>query len=1349
MSMLASVHAGKRFLISRASKSRKHGLAVMAMMLVFHLSLAGQSLASVAGCWNDITGMYTGDLAGTASAGAQSDATSASGNNLVVDGAWMIDVGADGSLLVGLGGGVTGAQPLIMGTGQVNMDTGLVDMFFSVPLIEDLLGDAAPFMGFFPGTGLFDCSGNFSFIIPDIGFTMNGSLNAAGAASGTWAFDFTTVVDTSLLNPNADPVLSASIFFSAGGSFSGDRETASAPASPVIRVSSKGTGTVSPTGDVAVADGGSQAFVFTPAGNCEVLDVLVDGASVGAVTGYTFDNVTADHTLEVLFGSATLWNGIPGVYTGDLQGTMTVPGRFMLNDVEIPFAPALTGTWMFNVGADGSLTVTLGGGLPITIPGQAPIPMDIVGTGNVDTMTGAAQMSFTVPVFGTYNGTGQLTCDRQFSFAIPDIGFVMSGTLNPDGSASGTWDFDSSFCFVSFSAGGLFDGGMKAPAGSLMISATVKGAGQISPAGLIAPGSVSPAYTFVASGDSQAYTFTPGSGCEVLGVLVDGVPIGAVTGYTFDNVTANHTLEVFFGSPSLWATVPGTYSGAFDGEARDPVLFPVEGTWRFTVDEAGGLSITVNGPSILGTFGTITGQGTVDPLTGWADIVYTIPIHGNAAGTGQFDCQGGFSFDVPGLGFSMNGQTQVDGGVTGSWAFDSSLFFVKIGASGSLIDSRKYSQPRTLTVTAIGAGKVDPFGVKNETRDIFVESGDATTLLFTAEGGCQVLDVIVDGASVGPVSDYAFDNITADHTVAVTFGSDAMWDNIPGIYTGTMSGNVSYAVMGSAAQNQVIDGTWTFDVGEDGQLDILIQGLPVVGDVRGTGRIADLRTGYAPMTFSLPALDSVLFGLNLLIPDNIAALIPPDVADMAGQVPRSLPGYGQFYCDNSLHFKMSFFGMTMIMDGVVGDDGSASGTWDVSSAGLFVAIDGQGEYHTNLVPPPPPDVSLLDPDNDGLTNGEEAVLGTNPFTADTDGDGMKDGWEADNGLNPLVADADGDPDGDGLINWYEYQRGTDPNALTAGPGIPLPVAPRDDDGGEDEPLSPPLIVTYRDGFGGELHAASVWQVSLDAAFSQVIFEATSETALLEMLLPGALLAPDTVYNWRAQFIDTDNWEWKWCDPVSFTTGPAVFEDVNGNNVADDREVTDETDLNGNGVPDGEEDLFRVLPGQGAGEVGLEFGLGFQALEYLDVIDPGDLPREDRPLGRDFPYGLISFRLTVENPGDTATVTFYFPEPLPEGTVWYKYDTVNGWRDFSAWARFSEDRRSVVLTLVDGGAGDADGVVNGVIVDPSGPATVSAAVTDPPADGTDNPTSDTGTPTPNDGGGGGGGGSCFISVASGW
>jgi transglutaminase-like putative cysteine protease len=65
------------------------------------------------------------------------------------------------------------------------------------------------------------------------------------------------------------------------------------------------------------------------------------------------------------------------------------------------------------------------------------------------------------------------------------------------------------------------------------------------------------------------------------------------------------------------------------------------------------------------------------------------------------------------------------------------------------------------------------------------------------------------------------------------------------------------------------------------------------------------------------------------------------------------------------------------------------------------------------------DADCLSDDDDGDGIADEDVAGW-----DTDGDGMPDGWEAANGLNatnPSNADGPfGDPDGDGLINLYEY-----------------------------------------------------------------------------------------------------------------------------------------------------------------------------------------------------------------------------------------------------------------------------------------------------------------------------------------
>jgi len=49
-----------------------------------------------------------------------------------------------------------------------------------------------------------------------------------------------------------------------------------------------------------------------------------------------------------------------------------------------------------------------------------------------------------------------------------------------------------------------------------------------------------------------------------------------------------------------------------------------------------------------------------------------------------------------------------------------------------------------------------------------------------------------------------------------------------------------------------------------------------------------------------------------------------------------------------------------------------------------------------------------DSDGDGLTDAEEAVLGTDPANIDSDGDTLTDGQEIELGTDPLLLDTDGD-----------------------------------------------------------------------------------------------------------------------------------------------------------------------------------------------------------------------------------------------------------------------------------------------------------------------------------------------------
>ncbi|KAA3637779.1 MAG: hypothetical protein DWP97_00180 [Calditrichaeota bacterium] len=73
---------------------------------------------------------------------------------------------------------------------------------------------------------------------------------------------------------------------------------------------------------------------------------------------------------------------------------------------------------------------------------------------------------------------------------------------------------------------------------------------------------------------------------------------------------------------------------------------------------------------------------------------------------------------------------------------------------------------------------------------------------------------------------------------------------------------------------------------------------------------------------------------------------------------------------------------------------------------------------------------ILDTDGDGLTDAEEAILGTDPTLTDTDGDGIDDFTEVGSVASPNDSDGDGtidaldpDDDGDGVLTLVEYPLG--------------------------------------------------------------------------------------------------------------------------------------------------------------------------------------------------------------------------------------------------------------------------------------------------------------------------------------
>ena len=155
------------------------------------------------------------------------------------------------------------------------------------------VASANPTSGSAPLTVNFDGGGSFD---PDGGAIVSYSWDFGDGATGSTSPDSHTYNSpstyTAVLTVTDDE-----------GSTASDSVTITVDST--ITATAGANGTITPSGSVAVNYGSNQTFTITPNTGYSITDVLVDGVSVGAVTTYTFSNVTANHTISASFAASS------------------------------------------------------------------------------------------------------------------------------------------------------------------------------------------------------------------------------------------------------------------------------------------------------------------------------------------------------------------------------------------------------------------------------------------------------------------------------------------------------------------------------------------------------------------------------------------------------------------------------------------------------------------------------------------------------------------------------------------------------------------------------------------------------------------------------------------------------------------------------------------------------------------------------------------------------------------------------------------------------------------------------------------------------------------------------------
>ena len=522
-----------------------------------------------------------------------------------------------------------------------------------------------------------------------------------------------------------------------------------------VTVNVTGNGTADPTSGTYNC-GDTVAFTFTPDNDgVEVESVVVNGNNIGSVTSYVINGISADYTIDVTFADITYTltsvaynNGTIDpvgdtvvAYNGSMTYTLTpdecqTVSELLVNGV----------SYLDSANFDGT-TLTLDN-----------IQRDMTIQAYFQVMTYTVEA--TQAEGGVITETGVYNCGTDVTYNITANDCYTLTTITVDGEDITCELTDTVIVFNAIDTNHTITATFTMNTYTITASVNDDAAGEITPTD-----------TFDC-GETPTYEITPNEGYYIVSVMVDSVEQGAIDSYTFSALHADHTIDATFAKYTYTISAYGANGVEIDPMGDTTVEYGESVSYTLTVDDCYEIvDVTLDGES-LGAVTTVDVDNiTADHVINVVSAIKTYIITATAteggvitpAGEVEVNCGGSQYFTItPAEGYVIE-SVEVDGndeGAITSYLFDSVTADATIHVTFTAIADSTY----TITATAGANGTITPAG------DVTVNYGASQTFVIVPDEFYTIGEVLIDSVPLAtPVASYTFVNVTANHTIDVTF----------------------------------------------------------------------------------------------------------------------------------------------------------------------------------------------------------------------------------------------------------------------------------------------------------------------------------------------------------------------------------------------------------------------------------------------------------------------------------------------------------------------------------------------------------------------------------------------------